>query len=297
MRITKEAGTGLGAAPDENELSLINAQSRRSLAAGDVYTFGVRLCDNDIDRDGERFPLETLEELAQLFVGKSGMFDHQWSAQGQTARIYRTEVVREAHSITGAGDPYCYLKGYAYMLRTEKNRDLIAEIEGGIKKEVSISCAVERAVCSICGEDIRDSSRCAHSRGHEYEGRLCWADLRGATDAYEWSFVAVPAQKNAGVMKSLIQRGGLQQLEQEAALGRKYLDDLRREVARMGGLADPDLDAGVRKTIAGKLEEAELLALRETYRRRLSEKFPLQTQLPYGGGEMAPEEQDGPFLI
>ncbi|MCI9118657.1 MAG: hypothetical protein HFF32_03230, partial [Flavonifractor sp.] len=193
MRITKEADIGTGAVLDATELGLIHALSRRELKAEEVYTFCVRLCDNEIDRDGERFPAETLGELARLFVGKSGMFDHQWSARGQTARIYRTELVRES-GLTRAGDAYCYLKGYAYMLRSEKNRELIEEIEGGIKKEVSVSCAVERAVCSICGEEFRDREACAHVKGREYEGKLCWVDLVGATDAYEWSFVAVPAQ-------------------------------------------------------------------------------------------------------
>ena len=37
--------------------------------------------------------------------------------------------------VTAAGDPYCWLKGWAYLMRTEKNADLITEIEGGIKKE------------------------------------------------------------------------------------------------------------------------------------------------------------------
>ena len=124
MRITKEADISAGTAPDKTELGLINQLSRRPLRAEELYTFSVRLCDNEIDRDGERFPAETLEELAKLFVGKSGIFDHQWSARGQTARIYRTELVREKR-LTRAGDPYCYLKGYAYMLRTETNRDQI----------------------------------------------------------------------------------------------------------------------------------------------------------------------------
>lgn len=66
----------------EGELAQINALSRKELKAGEVYAFGVRLCDNEIDRDGERFPLETLQELERLFVGKSGVFDHQWSALG-----------------------------------------------------------------------------------------------------------------------------------------------------------------------------------------------------------------------
>ena len=161
MRIQKQARAGQGLELAEGELAQINALSRKELKAGEVYAFGVRLCDNEIDRDGERFPLETLQELERLFVGKSGVFDHQWSALGQTARIYRTELVQETEKRTGAGDAYCYLKGYAYMLRTEKNRDLIAEIEGGIKKEVSVGCAVERSVCSICGEEFHT---CPHER-------------------------------------------------------------------------------------------------------------------------------------
>ncbi len=201
MEVRKEAGAGMVCAVDEREMEFINAQSRKRLEAGDVYTFGVRLCDNEVDRDGERFTGETLKKLAELFVGKSGIFDHQWSAKGQAARIYRTEVVEEGALKTEAGDSYCYLKGWAYMVRTEGNADLIAEIEGGIKKEVSVGCAVEKAMCSICGEDMGDRSKCAHVKGKQYGGKRCWADLVGATDAYEWSFVAVPAQKRAGVMK------------------------------------------------------------------------------------------------
>ena len=60
----------------------------------------------------------------------------------------------------------------------------------------------------------------------------CWAELVRATDAYEWSFVAVPAQRDAGVMKSM--RQDMEKLEREAALGRKYLERLKR---RRGGAA------------------------------------------------------------
>ena len=136
-----------------------------------------------------------------MFVGKSGIFDHQWSALGQAARIFKTEVVWEPDRLTKAGDCCCWLKGYAYMMRTESNRDLIAEIEGGIKKEVSVGCAVERAVCSICGQDCA-AEDCGHQKGQEYGGQLCYATLEGAADAYEFSFVAVPAQPAAGVVKS-----------------------------------------------------------------------------------------------
>ena len=118
----------------KEELDQINRFSKAELTADQVYTFSVRLCDNEVDRDFERFGTEDLERLGELFLGKSGIFDHQWSAKGQTARIYRTEVVREPGTVTAAGDEYRWLKGWAYLMRTEKNQGLITEIEGGLKK-------------------------------------------------------------------------------------------------------------------------------------------------------------------
>lgn len=64
-----------------------------------------------------------------------------------------------------------------------------------------------------------------------------------------------------------------------------------------GGLAQPELDSAVRKSIAGKLEEDELLALKRAYERQLEEKFPVKTQLPYGGEETGGGEPDRAFLI
>ena len=294
MNVNKQAGVDQGLVLDEAEMAAINAMSRKTLEPEEVYAFAVRLCDNQVDRDGERFPPETLEELAPLFVGKSGIFDHQWSAMGQTARIYRTEVVRDQTTLTAAGDPLCYLKGYAYMVRTGRNQDLIAEIEGGIKKEVSVGCAVAEARCSICGENIRDQSRCPHEKGREYGGKLCWADLVGATDAYEWSFVAVPAQREAGVMKSM--RQDMEQLEREAALGRKYLERLKGEVVRLGGLAGLGLEHAVLEAIVKKLEEPELDELRAAFEKQADRAWGAECQLSRGG-EGKEEDRDGAFLI
>ncbi|MBQ7070785.1 MAG: hypothetical protein IJM87_05835, partial [Ruminococcus sp.] len=92
-------------------------------------------------------------------------------------------------------------KAKAYMVRTSSNADLIAEIEGGIKKEVSVSCSVANCKCSICGTDKRTSA-CEHNKGQIYDGKKCCCILDEPTDAYEWSFVAVPAQKSAGVTKT-----------------------------------------------------------------------------------------------
>lgn len=184
---------------DPDDLALINAQAKAELTAEQVYTFAIRLCDNEIDRDLERFPRASLEKLADLFVGKSGIFDHLWTAKGQAARLYKTEVVDEPDRTTAAGDPYSWLKGYAYTVRTESNQDLIAEIDAGIKREVSVGCSVGRMVCSICGSS---SGSCGHQKGQVYDGQLCYFSLEDPVDAYEWSFVAVPAQPGAGVVKN-----------------------------------------------------------------------------------------------
>ena len=259
------------------DLALINRLSKTELGAEQVYVFTVRLCDNEVDRDFERFDSEALERLGELLVGRSGLFDHQWSARGQAARLYKTEVVREPAARTEAGDEYRWLKGWAYLLRTERNADLIAEIEGGIKKEVSVGCGAGRSVCSICGAE---DGGCGHVRGQVYDGKLCFRELRDVTDAYEWSFVAVPAQRAAGVLKRFGQeREGERTLRKEAELGRKYLKALRREVVRLAMLADDGLDGGVFARAAERLEEPELLELRKAYEVRAAGRFPAPAQL------------------
>ena len=288
MDICKEAEVNTVGQVSGEDLEQINTLTRRALKAEEVYTFAVRLCDNEIDRDMERFDEDTLEELGKLFVGVSGVFDHQWSARGQAARIYRTQVVREA-SLTSDGRPYCYLKGWAYMMRTEENETLIAEIDGGIKREVSVGCAVEQVLCSICGQEL-DS--CLHEKGEEYEGKVCHGVLKGAKDAYEWSFVAVPAQRRAGVIKSAGRNR-----EAEAQLGRRYLKSLRREVVRLAGLAQPEAEHDLLVRVADKLDEQELLGLAKLYRRKVDELLQPVTQLSYGDEEAEAREADAAFLI
>lgn len=177
-------------------LEKINKFTRRAFTEDEIYTFSVILCDNDIDRDGERFSDKALDRIAELFVGKTGVFDHDPSTSNQTARIFSTEIITDESRITKNGEKYKCVKAMAYMVRTEEKRSLIAEIDGGIKKEVSISCSAARRVCSVCGNES-----CAHVTGKSYGDRIAHRILDDITDAYEWSFVAVPAQVNAGVTK------------------------------------------------------------------------------------------------
>jgi hypothetical protein len=322
MNIKKDGTTAAIQPLEEDDLALINALARRPLKAEEVYTFGVCLCDNEVDRDCEKFDLEALNTLAKLFVGKTGIFDHQWQAQGQTARIYRTELVTDDSLVTASGEPYTALKGYAYMVRTEGNEDLIREIEGGIKKEVSVSCAVRDTVCSICGNPIGDREHCQHTKGRWYQEGLCYGILKEPTDAYEWSFVAVPAQPRAGVVKNFapkepgVPQGGatgmtwkeylapqpellrqVEELERESQLGRRYLSALRKEVARLGGLVQPGLASALREKLVAGLGEEELLALKKSYEAQLERDYPPVPQLRSKGVPSPQPASDDPFLI
>ena len=236
----------LSGTPTPQELELINSYTVKPLKAEEVYTFGIVLCDNEIDRDFERFDIPALEKLAGLFVGKTGIFDHSMSGRDQTARIFSCRVETDENKVTSAGEKYTKLCARAYMPRSEKNAALIEEIDAGIKKETSVGCSVGRSVCSVCGKDGR-TEPCAHIKGREYGGKLCHRILCDPTDAYEWSFVAVPAQPAAGVTKSYradeqtvktVKRlscanGGMTLTKAEAAGLYGYIDELEK-LAREG---------------------------------------------------------------
>lgn len=188
----------------EDELKAINKYTLEPLEAPDVYTFSAVLCDNELDRQYEQFSLKALHDLQKLFIGRTVIKDHYASADNQVARIYATELV-ETGRFLSSGEPYTQLKAHIYMVRTESNKDLIAEIKAGIKKEGSVGCRVASAICSICGTD-NAKSYCRHWPGKTYDKEggpvMCTFKLDGAKDAYEFSLVAVPAQRKAGVSKS-----------------------------------------------------------------------------------------------
>lgn len=265
------------------DMAAINRFSKTPLTADEVFTFDILLCDNEIDRDYERFTLNALESLQELFMGKTGIFDHTWSAHGQKARIFKTMVVQDSTRTTEAGEPYTYLKASAYMLNNETNSPLIDEIRGGIKKEVSVGCSVGKITCSICGENT-GSPKCSHIKGAEYGGEICCYVLDEPTDAYEWSFVAVPAQRDAGVIKHFGGRTAeetLKRLEKEAQLGRHYLKGLRDETVRLGIMASPEMPEDTLKSVMMKLDEEELVSLKSVFEKRLEKLYPPVCQLTY----------------
>lgn len=298
MDIRKETEVMGSGVPTAVQLEAINAQAKAKLTQEQVYVFSVRLCDDQVDRDHERFDTAALPVLAKLFIGKTGIVDHKWSSDVQVARVFATEVVKESD--------VSYLKAWAYIRRGGTADEVIADIEAGIKKEVSIGCSMGRAVCSICGSD---HGTCGHQKGEYYDGVQCVAILQEAIDAYEFSFVAVPAQRSAGVLKGMGSRNvSLKELAEEfgaqseyralykqAQLGRAYEKQLQNEVVRLCLTLELGVEEPVLRSVMEKAAAEELAKLKAALEERLRQCMPVVTQLP-GVNEKRETVESG-FLI
>ena len=300
----------------KDELELINRYSRRELKQDDVYTFSVVLCDNDVDRDHEYFSDGALDTLAEMFVGVTGIYDHEPTAKNQVARIYDCGVETVQGRKTAYGAQYRRIVAKAYVPVCKGSEDLIAMLDSGIKKEVSVGCGIGKCTCSICGEDMR-RGKCAHIRGVEYDGKLCCGILGDPTDAYEWSFTAVPAQKSAGVIKSFKNesfslkslengldkdsletlKGYIESLEKRADEGDRYKSVLRLEAVKAGITAKVGIESSLLESMVKSLSVDELLRLKEGFERAAEKFFPVRAQTAAARKETANESNTESFNV
>ncbi len=289
-------------------MELINKFSRRNLSPEEVYSFSVILCDNEIDRDFERFSTSALNKLAKMFIGKTGVFDHIPSGSNQTARIFYTEVISDKSKLNSLKKPYTYILAKAYMVRSNKNKDLIMEIDAGIKKEVSVGCSIDTICCSICSKNLKNSS-CSHSLGQNYNGSICHAVLDNPVDAYEWSFVAIPSQLNAGVIKSksfslnytpdiinsiksfsgnslslsydqICQlKSYISNISELANIGKEYINDLKSEIIKLSLIYKDQITSDIFKSISDKLSINELKQFKKLFSQNIK-NYSYSNQLP-----------------
>lgn len=292
----------------DSELEKINALTRKPFEADRLYTFSLVLCSNDIDRDYEKFSVDSLERLAKLFIGKTGIKDHSMKSSDQKARIFDAWVEKCDDRKTADGEDLYVLRAKAYMVRSEENLPLIEEIEAGIKKEVSISCSAGKSVCSVCGAD-KKKKHCGHIAGRSYDGAIAYRTLENIGDAYEFSFVAVPAQRDAGVTKSfdlttedrnmadIITRikscdkelvisksqanelgAYIDALEAEAEIGRSCKKALAEEVVCLCASVLPEMDIKIFSGVAQVMTANELTAFKQAFSKKKSAKS-VQLQL------------------
>lgn len=313
------------------ELEKINQYTRRSMKAEELYTFTVVLCDNEVDRDYDRFTLESLRALAKLFLGKTGIFDHSAKTEYQSARIYDTYLEEDFSRKTENGETYTRLVAKAYLPRSEKNDQLILEIDSGMKKEVSVGCAMGKRLCSICGTD-KAKQACSHHKGRVYSvhgvEKRAHDVLSDPTDAYEWSFVAVPAQRKAGVIKYFTPTGNgaaidvqklfsdslnedvtltkeavlqlkehMAFLEEQAQCGIRYRETVAEEVRKLSYLVQPEVSAAVMMRMLENASIEDLEALRKSFRQRADAILPMHPQLWSESVEKSIDKENLEFKI
>ncbi len=280
-----------GYTPEKSDYEKIRKFTRREFEKDELYVFEVSLCNNDVDRDNEKFSVSALNELAKQFVGKTGIKNHSMRAEDQSARIFETRVEKIPGKKTADGEDFYTLRAKAYMVRSDATAQLITDIDAGIKKEVSVSCSAAKRICSVCGKD-KSLEYCGHTAGKNYGGKKCFTVLDGITDAYEFSFVAVPAQKEAGVEKAfgafpqksdiekMLSGGGeitlsenqaksiksfLENMNDDAELGREYRKNIINDLVHLCGKALPKMDKSAFESVAQVMTAKELFAFKSAF--------------------------------
>lgn len=170
--------------PTVEELTHIQKYLRNPVQASDIFVFNIRLCDNKVDRDYERFTISAIRKLETLYVGRSGIITVGNSTS--YPRIFETwtNINKDIEVVAGDHENLCELWGKAFLLRSWNNSDAIAAIQSKRFNRVSVSCSIRQAVCSICGRES-----CKHKKGFFYCGREANVLLLDPQDVYEWTIL------------------------------------------------------------------------------------------------------------
>lgn len=270
----------------EADLELINKHTIKPLTSDEVYTFKVQICDNDVDRVGDKMTDNFLEQVADNITGVTGLKDHDWSVENQLARLYDAEVVTDDSKLTVLGEPRKYVLGKAYTL--SKYKDYIDSINAGLLKETSISFESSGDVCSICGEpmikDDCDIGHCknGHIAGHYYDSILCYNKIDKLEDVLEWSLVAVPCQRNAGIKNKNLYNGGNSIMKKAEYLIRQF----------MSSKAYKEADDDDKATLNEATESEDVELSEEDIRKIVDENSKLKAQIKELEGKIK-EVEDG----
>lgn len=300
--------------PDKAAMEKINLYTRRAYKPEEVYTFSVVLCDNEVDRDGECFTKETLEELAKLFVGKTGILDHEPTSKNQTARVFDAAVKEIPGKVTFLNEPYAQLTAQAYVPRNDGTKAFIESIESGIRKEVSVGCAVKKRVCSVCGAES-----CVHVPGKTYNGKRCVRILSGAAGVvkkfsprFEESEKKKEVKTVYDIVKKLadgedsvtVAKEELNMLKTElkalfdrAECGDRYHAALCERIYKLSAVAQPEFKRGLTEAITKSLGIAELEEMAAALAKAAERKMPVMPQLAAEKTEDTNAADDGAFRI
>lgn len=180
-----ESGAESGAG--DATLEAINRYTLRPVTREAVAVFGLELCNDQIDKHFSRFPVEELETINRLTPGRPLLERHDLRGTLPRGMFFRSEIKTDGQD----AHPTVSVCPDVFVLRTEGNRDFIANIEGGVYRETSIGFSFLLPECSVCGKDIRT---CDHIPGRAYKGEQCHFVMRQVVEVIEGSVVAAGSQ-------------------------------------------------------------------------------------------------------
>lgn len=149
----------------------------------DYYVFKIILCNNDVDKDRDRFSIPALYQIRDMAIGKNGILDTMPSKENKSniARIFDCSVEYDKGKTTIDGEPLLYVQAYAFLdKRISDGCGAIAQkIKEGFYNEVSIGCSIyESHKVGLFDSELAP----------EYEITV----IDSITDLYEWSIVQKP---------------------------------------------------------------------------------------------------------
>jgi hypothetical protein len=208
--------------PTDEQLAKINKLAKRTLSADDVFVFPSKLAGDMIIPDR---CVQLMKELLDVFAmdakkGVSFLIDHSWHADGfwgmggrpraaipygRTFDSHFAQGTEEGETISLNADTYM-MRGVA--IDGIKTDDLIQSIEAGTLFDTSIGFNCNKTICSICGNDYSDGSKCEHYAGKIYEieengvtkNKLCWIMAYPPGALWENSGVFDGAYPGAGML-------------------------------------------------------------------------------------------------
>lgn len=233
----KLSATNTAGAPTPDQLKAINGYALAEMGADQVYVRTAYLAHNGIDRDHEVFDDALLDDFARTLPGKGMFVRHPGGWDGDSGpgvgRWFAAQVVsvsldearvrlREPNlQFPPATAVAKLLEASFYVPRTNKNANLLDDIDAGVAGDVSIGfSAADRT-------SIRDAN------GNEIAMRLL-----GPGEAAEGSLVWLGAQPGARVHKSTSRGNVISEREMLLQKIKKLERDNAALYARLTGMAE-----------------------------------------------------------
>lgn len=147
----------------------------------DYYVFKIILCNNDVDKDHDKFSIPALYQIRDMAIGKNGILDTMPNKENNIARIFDCSVEYDKGKTTIDGEPLLYVQAYAFLDKSiSYGCGAIAQkIKEGFYSEVSVGCSIYESH----KESLFDSELAP-----EYDVTV----IDSINDLYEWSIVQKP---------------------------------------------------------------------------------------------------------